>query len=247
MPWGIAAAAIGVVGSVVAANKQSSAAKNAAQTQANASNQANQLQKQIYEQNVGYETPYMNTGTAAENQLATLMGLNGKSADYSSFLNSPDYQFALQQGMSNLDKSAAARGNLYSGGYGQQLVDYNQGLATQQYNNYYNKIAGLANQGQTAAAALSGVGENYANQAGQNLANAANATASGYLSQGNAQAGLYNQLGNIAGNVFSQYNNSAFNNYGLRNTSDGGIYDPNSIGMYAPDEGGSVAFGAGAF
>lgn len=204
--WGAAIIAGGaIVGGVMASNASKDAANSAAQAQENAANQANATQLKIYNQNTANETPFMNNGTAANNQLAELMGLNGQAPDYSAFLNSPTYKFAEQQGMAGLDASAAARGNLFSGGYGKQLVGFNQGLATQQFNNYYNQLAGLSGTGLSAANALAGVGTNYANQVGQNDTNAGTAMASGYLQNGQANANLYNNLGQIAGNFASSY------------------------------------------
>lgn len=225
MTWvAVAVGGASLVGSVLSSNASKSAANSAASAQESAAAQANALQEKIYNQNVGYETPYMNTGTAANSALSGLLGLGGKAPDYSQFLNSPGYQFQLQQGMANLDKSAAARGNLYSGGYGQQLVGYNQGMAQTGYNNYFNQLSGVAGRGQGAAAALSGVGENYAAAVGQNLSSAGTAAANGFLANGQANANMYGQLGQIAGNAYNQFNQSSYGpnqqpNYSYLNSS----------------------------
>lgn len=204
--WGAAIIAGGaIVGGVMASNASKSAANKAAQAQEDAANSANATQLQIYNQNAATEKPFVDTGVAANNKLAALMGLNGQAPDYSAFENSPTYKFAEQQGLAGLDASAASRGNLFSGGYGKQLVGFNQGLASQQFNNYYNQLAGLSGAGLSAANALSGVGTNYANQVGQNDTNAGTARASGYLQNGQANANLYNGLGQIAGNFASSY------------------------------------------
>lgn len=206
MSWiAVGGAAVGIVGDVLASNASSDAADSAAQAQTNAANQANATQLQIYNQNTANAKPFMDTGVAANNQLAALMGLNGQAPDFSVLTNSPTYQFAKQQGMAGMDASAASHGNLFSGGYGKQLVGFNQGLASQQFNNYYNQLAGLSGTGLSASNALAGVGTNYANQVGQNDTNAGMATASGYLQNGQANANLYNGLGQIAGNFASSY------------------------------------------
>lgn len=87
--------------------------------------------------------------------------------DYSAFYQSPDYQFALNQGLQGLDRSAAARGSLYSGGQSADVLGYASGLATQNFNNYANRLAGLAGIGQTTATNLAGQGQAYANNIGQ--------------------------------------------------------------------------------
>jgi hypothetical protein len=158
---------------------------------------------------VGYETarPYTGNGTATVgNALAGGSATPAaNSPDYSDFFNSPDYQFALQQGTQNLDRSAASRGRLYSGGYGQDLVSFGQGLASQQLNTYTNRLANLANVGQTAGGDLNRLGANYATNYGNNLNNAAAARASGYAANANAASTLANGIGQAA-NYYAQYN-----------------------------------------
>lgn len=205
----VAGAAISAVGSYAASSNSASAAKKAANTQAGAANAANAEQQREFDINQQNQAPWLKTGTSAINALGNLYGLNGGSADkgYQQFLNSPTYQWSQQQGMANLDKSAAARGNLYSGGYGTDLVNFNQGLASQQFQNYSNALAGIAGVGQTAANNLGYAGQNFANAYGNNLNTAAQATASGYLGRANAMnqgingmVGGFNQLAGYYGN-----------------------------------------------
>lgn len=158
---------------------------------------------------VGRETarPYTGAlpGQSVGNALAAPVAAN--SPNYADFFNSPDYQFALQQGTQNLDRSAASRGRLNSGGYGQDLVAYGQGLASQQLHNYTNTLANIAGLGQTAGGQLNALGQNYATSYGNNLNNAAEATASGYAGQANAAGGLVNGIGRAA-NYYGQYQQS---------------------------------------
>lgn len=119
--------------------------------------------------------------------------------DYSAFYNTPDYQFARDQGLQAIQNSAAARGGLFSGNAGRGIVDYASGVASQNYNNYTNRLAALAGIGQTSAT-------NTGNQAivtgqsiGANMLAAGNARASGiqqgYAGINNAiQGGMSNYL-----------------------------------------------------
>lgn len=129
-------------------------------------------------------------------------GIDPRFAD---FYNSPDYQFALQQGTQTLDRSAAARGRLYSGGYGMDLTKYGQGMASQQLNNYTNRLADIAGLGQVASTNLAGQGQNFANAFGNNLNNAADARASAYAANANANNTLANGI-NQGLNYYAQYN-----------------------------------------
>ena len=67
--------------------------------------------------------------------------LKQKGVSNYGFLNSPQYQFLQKQGQQALDRSAAARGMGYSGAQMKAAQQYGQGLASQQYDNEYNRAA----------------------------------------------------------------------------------------------------------
>ena len=135
--------------------------------------------------------------------------------------NNPQYQFLLKQGQQALDRSAAARGMGYSGAQMKAAQQFGQGLASQQYDkeydraaqefgNYYNRLAALAQGGQQAATTASQLGGQYAQNAGgtlgslstqlqNNIGQLGNARASGYIGQANAITG---GLQNITDNMF---------------------------------------------
>ena len=140
------------------------------------------------------QMPWLNAGSSALTQQQALL-----KGDFSQFYQSPDYQFALDQGMKGLDRSAAARGKLYSGGYGQDLTKYAQGMATQNYNNYYDKLAGLSRTGQSTATNLGQLGQNYANAFGNAQQANANARASAYQTYGDAAKQGMSQIGGWLG------------------------------------------------
>jgi hypothetical protein len=54
-------------------------------------------------------------------------------------LNEPGYQFRLKGGSDALERSAAARGVLRTGGTLKDIVDYGQNFASQEYGNVYNR------------------------------------------------------------------------------------------------------------
>lgn len=198
-------AAIGAVAGVGSALLQNRAAGKAASAANRASEQANALQQQQYEQTRSDLSPYLQQG---QNALAGINRLN--AGDYSGFQNSPDYQFALQQGLQGVDRSAAARGALYSGGQQADLTNYAQGMASQQLGQYRNNLMSLANMGASSGSALAGVGQNYAGAVGNNLTNGANATGSAALTQGNNLSQLTAGLGGLASSYLQQ-RQSAFN------------------------------------
>jgi hypothetical protein len=137
------------------------------------------------------------------------------SGDYSSFKESPDYQFTLNQGLQGLDRSAAARGSLYSGGHSADVMNYAQGLASQQYSGYYGKLAGLAQSGQNAASNLGSVGTGNAAAIGGYLTDSGRAAANGAYDSANAWGNTAGQLANLAGTYFGNQGPATATSYSL--------------------------------
>ena len=193
MPAAVIGGAVGLYG----ASKQAGAAKDAAKASQKATDATIAEQRRQFDLSRADQMPWLQTGQwALDGQKKALMG------DYSGFMASPDYQFALDQGMKSLDRSAAASGRLYSGGYGQDLTKYAQGMATQNYQNYMNNLGRLSNTGQSTASNLGVLGQNYANAFGTAMTNNANARASSYQNQANAYTGAAFGLGNMAAGYY---------------------------------------------
>lgn len=175
------------------ANKAAKAQKQAADAQL-------ALQERVYEENVARFQPYVGAG---KNYLAVqqyLDGVGGKpmidGAEYGGFQATPGYQFAVDQGVGAIDAGAAAKGGLYSGKTMQDLNTFGQGMANQEFGNYYNRIAGGAGAGQAAAGQQAQAGQNYATGGSNALANYGNAAAAGAIGVGNAlQGGIGNAMG----------------------------------------------------
>jgi len=123
--------------------------------------------------------------------------------DLPSFETSPGYEFRREQGEQAIERMAAARGLRLSGATMQDAARFNQGLASQEYGNYWNRLAGLAGAGQTATQNTQMMGQNFANAVGQNARAAGAARASGYQGTANAISGGINALGGIYGSAAS--------------------------------------------
>lgn len=219
MPWGIAAA---VGGSLVSGYMGSQSAKAGAKAQQNANSAAISEQQREFDQTQQNISPYINAGNVGLSRQQQY--LNG---DTSGFMNSPDYQFAVQQGTKQLDAGAAAKGNLWGGGADADRIALGQGLATQYANNYWNKISGLANQGLTAATGLGNLGQQNANQVGGYLQNSGQANASGIVGSSNAWGNTLGQLGNIAGQYYQNSSTPASSSYSLGNNQGNYWSNPN--------------------
>jgi hypothetical protein len=193
-------AGAGIYGSIKASDTQAAAESNALAAQ-------NQARGQL--------EPWINVGTGANYTLGSLYGIGpdgqptNAPVNYSQFTNSPDYQFAQQQGNAALQNYENANGLAGSGGALAAASQYNEGLATQQYGNYFNRLMSLSTLGQGAASA--GVGG--ANAAASTIGNIGASTASGIVGATNAVSGGVNSAINNSllyqNNVLRQNQNTA--------------------------------------
>ena len=188
--WMIPAAIIG------SALLGSSASKKAASTQADAANRAADLQMQQFERQVELQEPWRQAGITALNKL-TPLATEYTPFGMDQFQQDPGYAFRMSEGMKALERSAAARGGLLSGGMLRGAQRYGQDLASQEYMNAFNRyqaernarlnpLQSLAGVGQTATNQLGQAGQTMASNVGQALGAAAQARASGYIGGANA-------------------------------------------------------------
>ena len=127
-------------------------------------------------------------------------GKYGKAFSETNWTVDPGYAFRLAEGQKALERSAAARGGLLSGGAGKALTRYGQEMGSQEYQNAFNRyyaernaalnpLQSLAGVGQTTAQQLGAAGQTMASNVGQAQAAAAQARASGYMGGTNAITG----------------------------------------------------------
>ena len=105
---------------------------------------------------------------------------------------SPAYDWNLSQGLGAIEAGQAAKGGLYSGAAMKAAQDYGAGMASNEYWNIYNALAGKSGAGASAAAGQGQAGANYAQGASNALANYGNAAAAGAMGVGNAISGGIN-------------------------------------------------------
>lgn len=189
-----------VIGAVAGGLLNSGSAGKQTKKIVNAQKKAIDVYGQTRDTNNALYQPYAQAGT---NALAGINRLN--SGDYSSFMNSPDYQFARQEGMRDIGNSFAARGGAFSGNALRGITQFNQGLATQNLDNYRNSLF------RTAGIGLSGVGgqatanSNYAIGFGDAQDKIGGAQASGVQQRYAGYAGLVNPGIDILGQIFKGY------------------------------------------
>jgi len=174
--------------------------------------------------------PWRSSGGNALTVASNLSGANGPEAAalaQQDFFTSPGYQFRLDEGMREVDAGAAAKGMLRSGATLKGEQRFAQGLASEEFGNYYNRLYQLSGLGANAAAATGG----YEMQTGQNLGNAylgtagrlgdtytgtAQRIANAYtgtaqdmanteVSRGGVEASIYGNMAQGVGNAASNY------------------------------------------
>ncbi len=130
-----------------------------------------------------------------QGQIATAQEGGGAAGpDYSAFFKSPGYDFRFDEGLRAVDRSAAARGQLMSGGQMREVQRYGQGLASSEFGNYANRLSALAGIGQTATTAGGQFGAAAAGQVGTSAANIGQSIMAGGTAQASGIVGANNAL-----------------------------------------------------
>jgi len=187
---------------LIGSSMSSRAAKSAAQTSAQSADRATELQQRMYEESVARQQPFLETGTEMFNRLAALQRGGPEAQNFLQM--DPGYQFRLSEGMKALDRQAAARGGLISGGALRAAQRYGQDLGSQEFGAAYNRLASMANVGPQAAGVMSNLGQNYATNVGNIYQQQGDTAANAALARGSAYAGGLNQLGYLAGRYYGQ-------------------------------------------
>jgi hypothetical protein len=187
---------------LIGSSMSSRAAKSAAQTSAQSADRATELQQRMYEESVARQQPFLETGTEMFNRLAALQRGGPEAQNFLQM--DPGYQFRLSEGMKALDRQAAARGGLISGGAVRAAQRYGQDLGSQEFGAAYNRLASMANVGPQAAGVMSNLGQNYATNVGNIYQQQGNTAANAALARGSAYSGGLNQLGYLAGRYYGQ-------------------------------------------
>jgi hypothetical protein len=166
----------------------------------------------MFERQVELQEPFRQAGLKGQNRLLELLGLGedktapgyGKYATaefgMDKFTADPGYAFRMSEGMKALERSAAARGGLLSGATLKGTQRYGQDLASQEYQNAFNRYQAertgtlnpyqaLAGSAQTSANTLTNAAGNLGTQLGSNIIGAGNAQAAGQIGQANAIVG----------------------------------------------------------
>ena len=220
-----------LAGTLGAAAIGASSSRRAASAQAAAAEQAGEQQRAIFERQVELSAPYRAAGEVALNKL-TPMATEYTPFGMEQFQADPGYGFRLSEGQKALERSAAARGNLLSGGTGKALTRYGQEMGSQEYMNAFNRyqterqarlnpLQSLAGVGQTASQQLAGQAGQFGSNMAEAIGAAGQARASGYMGTANAITGGLNQ--------YLNYSQNQAQNQLLQQAIAGRRYDPSNF------------------
>ena len=194
----IAAAAIGAAGSAAAGIY---GANKAASSQDKATKKAAKAQKQALAQQLALTKPYVEAGKNALPEYLKLapyedFGMKQFQAD-------PGYNFRMAEGMKGLERSAAARGLLQSGGTLKGIQQYGQNLASAEYDNAFSRYISQREASMEQYRYLTGLGQAAAAGQAANIGSSGAALAEIAAARGNASAALAAGTGTAIGNAFS--------------------------------------------
>ena len=212
------AAAGGIASSVIGGRNASKAADKAAKEQRKAAQAAMAQEQTALDRQIALQEPFRQVGVNALAQYPaaaqyTPFGMAQFQAD-------PGYQFRMSEGVKALERSAAARGLLQSGGTLKGVTQYGQNLASDEYQNAFQrylterqaKLSPLEYQIGLGQAAASGQAANVGTTAGsmseltQSLGNIGAQRA---VTQGNIASGMAGNIGNAFSSAAGAYGDYA--------------------------------------
>jgi len=252
----VAAAIIGstVVGGLISADAAGDAADTAAGASRESSAASIAEQRRQYDLSRADYAPFLTAGTGAVNRLAAGMAPGGEfsgSFDSAGFLanQDPGYGFRMSEGLKALDRSAASRGGLLSGATLKGAQQYGQGLASQEYQNAFNRyqtnranqlnpLQSLAGQGQTTATALGQQGANMAGNIGNAYMTSAANTGNAAMAAAGQRQSAFGGASNVLGRMYGNYGRSPFGGGGGGNEN---------FNIYAPSHAQNLGFAPDAY
>ena len=210
-------------GSAIGGLGQAYAGQRAAGAQVDAANLAIEAQRRARDEDIARLQPRLTAGNNALAQMQSGAFAQPAAFTYNpnKYVASPGYDFRRNEGLAALNRTAAANAGLQSGAalkaagryvgdlaaqdyrefdardYARALDAYNSRVA--QSNTGYNRLAGLADVGQTAGTQIGTAGQNYATNAGNLMTNQGYNTGNAMLAGERARQSAYGDIGKAFG------------------------------------------------
>ena len=202
-------ATLGGAGEEVIGGGSSGAAREAAQISNAAADRDLALRTKMYEEGVARQQPFYQAGVNALPEYVSGIQEGGelvRGFTPSDFTTDPGYGFRLSEGQKALDRQAAARSGLISGGALKAATRFGQEMGSAEYTNAYNRfrdtqglrrnaLAGVVGYGPTAAGSINAAGQTYASGAGDIMTRQGDTSANALLAAQQARSSSYGQLG----------------------------------------------------
>lgn len=174
-----------------------------------AAGKASDAQVQAAREAAALNEPFRQGGMAGMNRLLDLLGLSSNTGaegfgsaarDFSmaDFQADPGFQFRQDEGQKALERSAAARGGLLSGRAAKDTLRFSQGLASDEFQNAFNRFQVNRTNKLNPLQSLMGAGQTSANTIGNFTSQAGDARAAGIMGRSNA-------INDAIGQGFSMY------------------------------------------
>lgn len=192
---------IPAVATLIGARMAGRSAEKAANTEAAQQQRALELQERMYEEGVARQQPFLQTGTEFFNRLAALQR-GGPGAAQEFLQMDPGYGFRLSEGLKALERGAAARGGLVSGAALKAAQRYGQDVASQEFGQAYNRLAGLAQIGPSAAGVMNTLGQQYATGAGNIYGAMGQSAGQAQLARGSIYGNALRDIGYLTGRYY---------------------------------------------
>jgi len=197
MTFGLSGAALAGVAvggaTLVSGHMQGEAAKDAASTQAGASQAGIEEQRRQFDVVQKLLEPYVTGGTEAFKQQQALVGVQGPEAQraaISAIEQGPAFQALTEQGENALLQRASATGGLRGGNVQAALAQFRPQILSQLIEQQYGQLGGLAKFGQASAAGTGAAAQETGANVAQLLAAQGAATAGGQMAAGKAFASI---------------------------------------------------------
>ena len=156
--------------------------------------QAADAMRDVSSQNQAALAPWLQAGSGALNTLTGRMPDLTRRFTMSDFEQDPGYAFRLAEGQKALERSAAARGGLFSGGTGKALTRYGQDMGSQEYTNAYNRYMGGNQNEYNMLSNIAGLGQTATGQLINQNTQLGNVNAATEMAKANALTGGVNNF-----------------------------------------------------
>lgn len=213
-----------MIGSIISGIIGQQGAQAGGNMAGDAANMAAQMQQQEAQRARIALSPWSGAGESALNKIVKLLGLgeltnrgsndgkiyvdgaNAKTLQdeaLNAFQTTPGYQWRKTEGVNALDRSAGAKGLRLSGAQIKGVQSFGDGLASEEFGNYFDRLSGVSTGGASATASANGTSAGLINGAASNIFQGGAARGSGYAAGANALAsGIGQGINNVMAGAY---------------------------------------------